>query len=133
MRLHIACVLLAASPGGALAQPQQPPSPQFKREFDAGVDAYRLGQYTDARAHLEKAKAFDPKLPGPYRFLAAVDQAEQKFAACVEDARMAIKLNPLSTEIGDTRKLHDACRASLGRPEMQVDPSGGAISVTANV
>ncbi|HTJ45533.1 MAG TPA: PEGA domain-containing protein [Kofleriaceae bacterium] len=124
--------MLAASAGIALAQ--QAPSPQFVREFQAGVDAYRLGKYDEARAHLEQAKAFEPKLPGPYRYLAAVDQSESKFADCVADARTAIDLNPKSTEIAETIKLHDACRASLGKPAytFAADSTGGAISVTAN-
>jgi hypothetical protein len=117
----------------ALAQPA-PPSPQFTREFQAGVDAYRLGQYAEARAHLERARSFEPTLPGPYRFLAAVDQSEQKFADCIADAREAIRLNPQSAEIEATRKLHDECRVALGRPVFTGAISdGGAIAVTANV
>src|SRR5579862_7018164 len=134
MRLHIAaCALLAAFAGSAYAQ--QAPSPQFTREYDAGRDAYRLGKLDEARQHLEKAKAFEPKLPGPWRYLAAVDQAESKFADCVTDSRTAMQLNPQSTELPDTIKLHDACRASLGRPafEFSKDSTGGAIAVTSNV
>ncbi len=131
MRLHIAACLVLLS---STALAQQAPSPQFTREYQAGVDAARLGQNAEARAHLEKAKAFEPTLPGPYRWLAAVDQAEQKFADCVTNARTAIKLNPQSSEAEATRKLHDECRASLGRPVMQGPVGdGGAIAVTANV
>ncbi len=133
MRLHIAaCVVLFAT---STALAQQAPSPQFDREYNAGIDAYRLGKYAEAREHLEKAKAFEPKLPGSYRYLAAVDQAEQKYADCIDHARTAIELNPQSKELPETIKLHDACRASLGRPtyEFTKDSTGGAISVTANV
>jgi hypothetical protein len=133
MNRHIVVgALLALASGSGVALAQQAPSPQFTREYQAGVDAFRLGQYTEARAHLDKAKAFDPTLPGPFRFLAAVDQAEGKYADCVTDARTAIKLNPQSSEVEATRKLHDECRASLGRPGFTVDASGGAIAVTAN-
>jgi len=131
MNRIIVAGLLVALTGSALAQ--QAPSPQFTREYQAGVDAFRLGKLAEARAHLEKAKAFDPALPGPFRFLAAVDQAEGKLVECVTDARTAIKLNPNSTEVEATRKLHDECRAGLGRPTMTVEPSGGAVAVTANV
>ncbi|MCE9574635.1 MAG: PEGA domain-containing protein [Deltaproteobacteria bacterium] len=125
-----AVVILTAR--AALAQPA--PSPQFTREFQAGVDAYRLGQYAEAREHLEKARAFEAALPGPYRFLAAVDQSEQKFEDCVAHAREAIRLNPQSVEIEATRKLHDDCRASLGRPAFPgAIGDGGAIAVTANI
>ena len=40
----------------------------------AGVDAYRLGKYEQARNHLEKARDLDQKLTGPHRFLTEVAQ-----------------------------------------------------------
>lgn len=106
----------------------------FTREFQAGVDAYRLGKYDDARAHLEKAQGLAPRLPGPHRFLAAVAQAQQRWADCIAEARRALQLNPHSQEIADTRKLHDSCRGSDSRPAYPGDlGDGAAISVTANV
>lgn len=138
MRLHIACALLAAllmSASGALAQQAPSPSPQFTREFQAGVDAYRLGKYDEAREHMQKAIAFEATLPGPYRYLAAIDQSQSKFADCVEHARTAIALNPKSADLPETVKIHDACRASLGKTAytFAADSTGGAITVTANV
>jgi tetratricopeptide (TPR) repeat protein len=106
----------------------------FTREFQVGVDAYRLGKYDDARAHLEKAQGLAPRLPGPHRFLAAVAQAQQRWADCVAESRRALQLNPHSQEIAETRKLHDSCRSSDGRPVYPGDlGDGAAISVTANV
>ena len=49
----------------ARAQAQPAPSPEVAKEFQAGVDAFRLGKFDDARAHLEKARKLDDKLPGP--------------------------------------------------------------------
>jgi tetratricopeptide (TPR) repeat protein len=110
------------------------PSAQLTRAFQAGVDAYRLGKYDDARAHLEKARGIDPKLPGPHRFLAAVAQAQQRWPDCIAAARRALKLNPRSQEVAETRKLHDSCRASAGRPSFGAElGDGAAIAVTANV
>ncbi|HEX3761229.1 MAG TPA: tetratricopeptide repeat protein [Kofleriaceae bacterium] len=104
------------------------------REFQAGVDAYRLGRFDDARAHLEKAQALDPRLPGPHRFLAAVAQAQHRWADCIAEARRALQLNPQSHEIADTRRLHDSCRESDGRPAYHGDlGDAAAIAVTANV
>jgi tetratricopeptide (TPR) repeat protein len=121
----------AIGAGGALAGPV---SAALTREFQAGVDAYRLGKYDEARAHLEKAQSIDPKLPGPHRFLAAVAQAQHRWADCVTEARRALQLNPHSTEIAETRKLHDSCRESDGRPVYPGDlGDGAAIAVTANV
>ena len=91
------------------------PSPVLTKEFQDGVDAFRLGKFDEAREHLLKAKALDPKLPGPNRFLAAVAQAQGKWQECIDAARVAIELNPRSGEIGDTRKVHDECRMSAGR------------------
>jgi hypothetical protein len=106
----------------------------FTREFQAGVDAYRLGKYDDARGHLEKAEGLDPKLPGPHRFLAAVAQAQHRWSDCIAEARRALQLNPHSQEIAETRKLHDSCRSADGRPAYSGDlGDSAAISVTANV
>jgi len=113
---------------GAAAQPA------IGKEFQAGVDAFRLGKLDDAKAHLEKARDLDPKLPGPYRFLAAVAQAQQRWPDCIDNARKALELNPRSGEVADTRKLVEACRASAGRAAYTQDlADGAAITVTTNV
>ncbi|MEO8698537.1 MAG: tetratricopeptide repeat protein [Kofleriaceae bacterium] len=104
------------------------------KEFQAGVDAFRLGKYAEAIEHLEAARKLDPKLPGPHRFLAAVAHAQSKWADCVDHARKALALNPISQELADTRKLHDDCRASDGRSPFRGElGEGAAIAVTANV
>jgi tetratricopeptide (TPR) repeat protein len=115
----------AAAPAG---------SPALAIEFQAGVDAFRLGKYDDARRHLESAEAFDPKLSGPHRFLAAVARAQRRWADCITEARRALLLNPRSQELAETRRLHDDCRGSAGRPAIRVAlGDSAAISVTANV
>lgn len=107
---------------------------EFKREYEAGIDAFRLGKYTEARAHLERAHTIDPKLPGPQRFLAAVAQAEQRWQDCIDAARAAIALNPASSEIADTRKVHDACREAAGKPPYRAPlDNGAAIALVSNV
>lgn len=128
MRLA-ALTALAALTSSAHAQ-----SPAVTREFQAGVDAFRLGKLDDARTHLEKAKKLDPRLAGPNRFLAAVAQAQGRWQDCVDAARAALTLNPKSSELADTRKLHESCRRSAGRPAYtgQLGDSA-AIAVTANV
>ncbi len=104
------------------------------REFEAGVDAFRLGKYDEARAHLEKAAKMNPALPGPHRFLAAVAQAQGRFEDCIASARAAIELNPRSGEIADTRKLHDTCRSSAGRAIFRDElGDGAAIAVVTSV
>lgn len=104
------------------------------REFQAGVDAYRLGKYDEARAHLDKAVAGDAKLPGPHRFLAAVAQAQHRWGDCITEARRALQLNPQSSEAGETRKLHDDCRVADGRPAYHGElGDAAAIAVTSNV
>jgi hypothetical protein len=116
-----------------VAQAQQP-SQAFTEEFQKGTDAYRLGKFDEARTHLEAAKKIDPKLPGPWRFLAAVAQAEEKYAECVESAREAIRLNPTSSSIAETRALHDGCRKSLAKPgyDGTYEVGQGALSVTTD-
>lgn len=125
-------VVLTVCVSSAWAQPK--PSPAFTKEFQAGVDAFRLGQYDVAVKHLQSAAKMEPSLPGPHRFLAAVAQAQSRWDDCVTASRKAIELNPTSSEIGATRKLHDACRDSDGRPTFSGEyGTGGALSVTANV
>ena len=77
---RIAFALVIAS-GAASAQ-----GSKLTAEFQAGVDAYRLGKYDDAKKHLEAARDLDPKLPGPHRFLAAVAQARGKWDDCIVEA-----------------------------------------------
>lgn len=130
--VFIAALFVTATPAPALAQPK--PSPAFTKEFQAGVDAFRLGQYDEAVKRLESAARMEPTLPGPHRFLAAVAQAQSRWADCITSSRTAIALNPNSSEIAATRKLHDACRESDGRPSFSGEyGTGGALSVTANV
>jgi tetratricopeptide (TPR) repeat protein len=128
---------LGACAAGLLAAGEvraDPVPPALTREFQAGVDAYRLGKYDDARAHLEKAEALDPRLPGPHRFLAAVAQAQRRWADCIAEARRALQLNPQSHELADTRRLHDSCRESDGRPAYRGElGDAAAIAITANV
>lgn len=124
-----------ASPGASAYSAARAVPARLTKEFQAGVDAYRLGKYDDARAHLDKAQAIDPKLPGPHRFLGAVAQAQHRWADCIAETRRALQLNPRSQEVAETRKLHDDCRASDGRPGFTAELGDGAAIavVTTNV
>jgi hypothetical protein len=114
----------------ASAQPTQ----ELTREFQAGVDAFRLGHFDEARTHLENARTIDPKLPGPHRFLAAVAQAQGRWQDCIDSARKALEVNPQSQEVTDTRKVHDECRTSGGRAPFRGElGDSAAIAVTSNV
>jgi hypothetical protein len=128
MRFCAVLLLLAAT---ASAQP----APDLTKEFQAGIDAFRLGHYDEARGHLEKARELDPKLPGPHRFLAALAQAQGRWKDCLDEARIALVLNPRSSEAVETRKLHADCRAGAGKEAYHgtdlVD--GAAVAVTTNV
>jgi tetratricopeptide (TPR) repeat protein len=129
----VALLGLALAAGPLAAAPPRV-SAQLEREFQAGVDAFRLGKYDQARAHLEKAESLDPKLPGPHRFLAAVAKAQRRYADCITETRRALQLNPQSREAAGTRKLHDECRAADGRPPFRGElGDNAAIAITANV
>jgi tetratricopeptide (TPR) repeat protein len=109
-------------------------SAAFTREYQAGVDAFRLGRLDVARAHLEKARTLAPRLPGPSRFLAAVAHAQERWADCIEAARLALAQNPRSNERVDTRKLHDRCREAAGRPAYRGElGERAAIAVTTSI
>ncbi len=129
-----ASLVLASAILGTVRTSLAQPSSDLTREFQAGVDSFRLGKYAEAKDHLEKARKLDPKLPGPHRFLAAVAQATGDWNLCIEAAREALRLNPESGEVGDTRKLHDDCRQSAGRAPFRAEfGDGGAIGVSSNV
>lgn len=123
----MAVAALVVLVGVALAQGKP-----LAREFQAGVDAYRLGEYEQARLHLEKARTLDPSLPGPHRFLAAVARAQERHAECVRHATAALEAAPQSREAPDTRKLHEECRIADGRPPFRGTwGQGGALAVVA--
>ena len=129
MHVRSAAVVLALT-----ATVSAQPSSDVTKEFQAGVDAFRLGKLDEAKAHLEKAKSLDPKLPGPNRFLAAVSQAQQRWQDCIDFARLAIELNPRSAEIADTKKVHDECRVAAGRaPYREELGESAAIAVVTSV
>jgi PEGA domain len=131
IRTGAAVALSAALVVSWLRAPRAQPR-RFTREFEAGVDAFRLGEYGSARRHLERARALAPKLPGPHRFLAAVALAEQRHPDCLEHAATALRLAPASSEAKDTRALHEACRLGAGRPPfLGKYGEGGAIAITA--
>jgi len=120
------CLLIAT----ASAQPSQ----QYLDAYNKGVDEYRLGNYAEAVKHLEAAKAIDKSLPGAWRFLGVVAQAEGRWADCVASTREAIRLNPTSSNAPETRKVHDECRAAWGKPAYPelLQPNTGAVSVTTD-
>jgi tetratricopeptide (TPR) repeat protein len=133
VRIAVLVVLVGGLAGPVVAAPGGV-SAELTRAFQAGVDAYRLGKYDEARTHLDKAQALDPKLPGPHRFLAAVAKAQERYADCISEARRALQLNPQSKEVAETRRLHDDCRAADGRPAYRAQlGDNAAIAVTANV
>jgi tetratricopeptide (TPR) repeat protein len=127
--LRLVSLIVLGTTALAHAQP-----PALTKEFQAGVDAFRLGKLDEARTHLEKARRLDPKLPGPHRFLAAVARAQERWDDCIASARTALVLNPRSTEADDTRKVHDECRASAGREPYRGELGGkAAIAVVTQV
>jgi tetratricopeptide (TPR) repeat protein len=129
MRWLVAVVVLVATTAYA-----QQPKPELTKEFQAGVDAFRLGKFDEAKGHLEKARDLDPKLPGPHRFLAAVAQAQGRWQDCIDGARKALEVAPLSPEAPETKKLHDDCRTQAGRTPYRGElGDSAAVAVTTNI
>jgi hypothetical protein len=129
LRMRRAWIALLLASRVATAQPVD-----LTKEFQAGVDAFRLGKLDEARAHLEKARSLDPKLPGPHRFLAAVAHAQTRWDDCIESGHKALEINPASSEAADTRKLYESCRVAAGRsPARQDLGDSAAIAVVTNV
>jgi hypothetical protein len=133
-RMRISAAVVVGLLCLATAAHAQQPSAKFTDEYQAGIDAYRLGKYDEAKTHLEAAKAENATLPGPWRWLAAVAQVEGSWPDCVASAREALRLNPKSSEAPATRKLHDECRAAWGKPAFEgpYDVGQGALAVTTD-
>jgi tetratricopeptide (TPR) repeat protein len=129
MQMRRAWIALVLASRVATAQPLD-----LTKEFQAGIDAFRLGKFDEARTHLERARSLDPKLPGPHRFLAAVAQAQGRWAECIDSGHRALELNPTSSEAPDTRKLYEGCRVAAGRtPVLQDLGNSAAIAALTNV
>ncbi len=127
-RHALAAALVILAIGLAPARARAQASPDYLKHYDAGVAAYNLGQYDKAKAELEAAVAIDPKLPGGFRWLAAVAQAQERYEDCLENSFTAVKLNPLSNKAPEVRALHAECRKALNRPEFRGEfGDGGAI------
>ena len=126
-----AVLAIAAISAPASAQPAL--SKQFLAAYEAGQDAFNLGQYDEARQQFERARDFEPDLPGPYRFLALVAQAQERWQDCLDAARAAIDKKPDSPRVPEVSAVHAGCRASDGRaPFVGEFGTGGAVAVTTN-
>ena len=128
LALMATAMTLAVGARPAAAQTSQ----AYLDAYDKGVAAYRLGNFVEARSHFDKAIAIDPMLPGPYRWLTVIAQAEEKWDECLEHAVKAVELAPTSPHAPTVRALHAQCRKALNRPEFRgVYGNGGAIAVLA--
>jgi hypothetical protein len=105
-------VFLLAVCGVASAQP----AAEFQKELQAGIDAFRLGKYDEARMRLQAARTIDRKAGDPHRYLAAVAQAMKEWGDCIASAREALIVEPRAKDVEDTRKLHEVCRVGAGLP-----------------
>lgn len=92
------------------------PKRDFDNAYQAGQDAFNLGRYDDARAHFEQARALEPNLPGPYRWLGRIARTLEQWEECIARSTEAARLRPSSPHLPEVRKDLDTCRAALGRP-----------------
>jgi hypothetical protein len=109
------------------------PSQQYLKAYQDGVDAARLGQWADARTHLEKAIKFDASLPGAWRWMAAVAEGEGNFEECLSHAITAYTKNKTSKLVAEVQEIHKECRKALGRDTFKGQfAGGGALAVQTN-
>jgi hypothetical protein len=124
-------LLISIAP--ATGQAQEVPK-AFQTAYDAGQDAYNLGNYEEARAHFEKARRILPDAPGPFRWLAAVGFAQKRYEDCLNEAFGYLDRAPDGGYVPDVRTLHAQCRVALERAPFKGEyGGGGALAVTANV
>jgi tetratricopeptide (TPR) repeat protein len=123
--------------GAALAAPRTALAQKagFDEAWNRGQDLFNLGKYDDARVEFDKARALNPKLPGPWRYLGKIAKIQERWQDCVDAATEAIRLKPDSSNSDEVRADLDVCRGSLGRVTFSGTlPNGfGALTVTSNV
>lgn len=104
--------------------------------YQAGKDAYNLGEFDKARVALERAARIVPKAPGPHRYLAATAAAQKRWQRCLDHAAdYVVRAEEGSRYLGNIRELHARCRRELGRPRFTgtLDDGAGALAVVSNV
>jgi hypothetical protein len=130
----LAGALLATGAPTASAQAPSKPSKQFLDAYNKGIDAFRLGNYDEARAQFDRAVAIDATLPGTYRWLTFLEIAEEKWEGCLTQAFTYVKLAGDTPDATEVREAHAQCRENLRRQPFREDfRDGGAIAVIAGL
>lgn len=106
----------------------------FTQAFRAGVAAYQLGRYGEARQAFGKARRLRPTAAGPARYLARIARAQKRFQRCVEHARRAVVIEAVGPNATAMLTLHEACRRLWGRPKFDgAYRKGGALSIESDL
>jgi hypothetical protein len=118
-----------------LVRPVAAQNAAFDAAWNAGVDAWNLGKYADARREFMKARTLDQKNPGPYRYLAKIDRRDSQWQDCVANATEFVKLNAGSKHAPTVRQDLAFCRDKLGLPPLTATlaTGQGALGVRCNV
>jgi hypothetical protein len=131
--IRISSFLIALVAVTASAEPAR--ERKFRAAWEAGQDAFNLGQYPEARRHFSRARDLAPSRPGPHRWLGRVARVLEDWEACIASATTAVRLRPDSPQVAEVKKDLDACRAALGRPGYAgpLAAGQGALSVLCDV
>jgi tetratricopeptide (TPR) repeat protein len=98
-------VMLAMLARGAVASPTVSVDPA--RLFDAGIAAYRAGQYSDAARNFGNAAAIEPRAPDAWMNYGSASWQASDTARAVLGWQRALRLEPLATDAREALVLVD--------------------------
>ncbi len=107
----------------------------FQKLYEAGQDAFNLGEHERARDLFSRASELAPAKPGPHRWLGRLARIREDWLECVAESTAAVRLRPDSPLLPQVRQDIEACRGALGRPlyERPLAAGQGALAILASV
>lgn len=131
------CALLSLGLSGCVSQRTVDGKDQPAQQFDAneaartrlalGLQYLRAGNFTQARANLERARDFAPRMPEIYTGLAFYFQQVQEYGQAEQNYRYALRLKP---DDGDTLNNLGVLLCSQSRPDEADELFNKAIAQT---
>lgn len=79
--------------------------PRPELAYNAGVEAFNAGKMSEAKAHLQKAIATDPKFPKSYYLLGMVEFGLNNLKATKENLTKYLELAPNGDKAGEVKEM----------------------------
>lgn len=87
---------------------------EFMELWELGIAAFRQKDFAQSIHYFEEAVRVEASLPGPWRYLAAIAELEERHEDCVRLAEDALARMPETSRLLDeVAEIRDGCRAKL--------------------